>query len=184
MQCPVCKNNSLEETIIPSNLKAFSCSVCNGNWVRFDDYDFCNKSLVQSPANIESKENYAPIYDSKQAKFCPDCGHILIRYQIHKDIDFSVDHCGTCNGVWLDKNEWESLIANNLHHLMNNFFTSPWQNKLRDELAKERFEKLYIDQFGSQDYEKLKELRAWLYDNKNNRQMIAYLLDEDPYKIS
>jgi Zn-finger nucleic acid-binding protein len=183
MQCPICKNNQLQENEIISHLKAFSCTTCNGNWVRFEDYDTWNKPTLQTDTPIKLNKEYTPVYDSKQANLCPDCGRILIKYKVHNDINFFVDHCGNCNGVWLDKNEWECLITNNLHHLMNSFFTKPWQNNLRDGIAKERFEKQYIDKFGQQDYEKLKNIKIWLDNNENKGSMIAYLLDKDPYKL-
>lgn len=183
MRCPVCKDEKLIRADITSNLPAFSCSTCRGNWVRYVDYDNWNKNNNESNTATNQIGDYAPIYNSKQANLCPDCVRILIKYKIEKDINFSVDHCGNCNGVWLDSNEWEALITHNLHHLMHRFFTKPWQNKLREEIAKERFETQYQERFGLQEYEKLKEFREWLDSSKNKDAMLAYLIDRSPYKI-
>ncbi|NQZ56771.1 MAG: zf-TFIIB domain-containing protein [Lentisphaeraceae bacterium] len=30
-------------------------------------------------------------------------------------LQFYVERCATCGGVWLDKNEWESLKAQGFH---------------------------------------------------------------------
>jgi Zn-finger nucleic acid-binding protein len=183
MRCPVCKDEKLQRMEITNNLASFSCTICEGDWIRYEDYERWNKSTDERTNPISQVEDYAPIFDSKQANLCPDCGRILIKYKIDKDLNFSVDHCGTCNGVWLDKNEWENLITHNLHHLMYSFFTKPWQNELRDEISKERFEKQYNTRFGHEDYEKLKAFREWLYSNRSKDSMLAYLIDRNPYKI-
>ena len=50
-------------------------------------------------------------------------------------------------------------------------------------MTKQNLEKHYDDKFGKVDYEKLKELREWLYQNEQKDSMIAYLFDENPYKL-
>ncbi len=90
---------------------------------------------------------YLPEYDSKKANLCPDCGRILIKYKVQPQIAFFVDHCGTCNGVWLDKCEWEELARANLHNNLNEFFTKTWQEKLKREMSKQRLEENYIKRF-------------------------------------
>jgi len=41
----------------------------------------------------------------------------------------------------------------------------------------------YIKKFGRWDYERLKEMREWIYKQEKKNEMLSYLLDEDPYKI-
>lgn len=195
MKCPVCRTNELNEKINESGLKVHSCNECKGIWVRYDDYyDWKTKeenehifkidtlSISQSTDSAESND-YMPEYDSKKANLCPDCGRILIKYRVSKDIVFNVDHCGSCNGVWLDKNEWAVLVENNLHRKMNDFFTAPWQNRIKLEMTKNRFAEFYKKKFGDDDYNKLKEIREWINSNSLKNEIIAYLTDEDPYKI-
>ena len=40
---------------------------------------------------------------------------------------------------------------------------------------------VYIKKFGLEDYEKIKEIRAWLNSKDNRAELRAYLLAEDPY---
>lgn len=40
---------------------------------------------------------------------------------------------------------------------------------------------LYREKFGESDYEKIKQVRAWLEANPNRNTLLAYLMDEDPY---
>lgn len=189
MNCPVCKTNKLEERTNESGLKVYSCSECKGIWVRFDDYLTWkskeeNDHLFETDASTTNDSNeYMPEYDSKKVNLCPDCGRILIKYRVSNDIIFNVDHCGCCNGVWLDKNEWTVLVNNKLHKKINDFFTTPWQNRLKEEMTKSRFTELYKNKFGAENYNKLKELREWINSSEHKNEIIAYLTDEDPYKI-
>ena len=62
------------------------------------------------------------------------------------------------------------------------FFTDVWQQKLRNEEMRRRFKKMYLDKFGAEDYQKIKEIRAWLEEHPLCGNLLAYLTDKDPYK--
>ena len=49
------------------------------------------------------------VKDVQGAKICPECGRILLKYKVGHGLDFFVDHCSGCGGIWLDKNEWNAL---------------------------------------------------------------------------
>jgi hypothetical protein len=44
--------------------------------------------------------------DRGRVKLCPECGRILINYGVVRDLNFTLEQCGHCHGVWFDKNEW------------------------------------------------------------------------------
>lgn len=182
MSCPNCKSVELKETESQFGLKTYSCEQCTGNWVRYDDYTKWKNSDKRSVA-INEDINYSPEYDTKKASLCPDCGRILIKYKVSNELPFYVDHCGTCNGIWLDKNEWEMLVKNDLHDKVNHFFTSPWQKKLREELTQKNLQEHYLKKFGEENYTKLKEVKKWLFNSDLKEDMIAYIINDDPYKI-
>ena len=92
-----------------------------------------------------------------------------------------MDRCNNCNGVWLDKNEWESLKAADLHDEINKVFTKPWQQHIDDETSASKLDSMYLKKFGESDYQKIKEIRKWLQDNPNRNVLIAFLLDKDPF---
>jgi len=66
-------------------------------------------------------KTHLPVNDIIQAKICPDCGRILIKYRVDNSLDFYVEHCGNCNGIWFDKNEWDNIKLNNLHDRYTTF---------------------------------------------------------------
>lgn len=189
MRCPVCKNALIETHQLLQELNVSLCSQCQGFWLRYDDYwnwYTGTKSDAGSddiPDLKVQSSDYLPVLDSKQAKLCPDCGRILIKYRVDARLDFYVDHCGACNGVWLDKNEWEQLGIYNLHNHIHEFFTSPWQKNIHEEIVREHLDKRYLSKFGSADYEKLKKVKLWIDTNTNKNEIMAFLLDKNPFKI-
>lgn len=123
-----------------------------------------------------------PVLDNRVAILCPDCGRFLRRFKIWPDIEFNLDRCGGCNGVWFDKHEWQTLKYYKLHHQVNMFFTDIWQQKLRNEEMKRHFEKMYREKFGVEDYQKIKAIRTWLEEHPSGGSLLAYLTDKDPYR--
>ena len=183
MLCPVCKNIALDDKELELGLKGHSCSQCSGNWVRFHDYIEWKKASDTSSQVPTQNPCYNLEYDNKKANFCPDCGRILIKYKVSGVIPFYVDHCGSCSGLWLDQCEWEAIVEHSLQYQVNDFFTQAWQVKIRREMTAQRFEESYRKKFGEDDYNKLKEVRKWIYEGKQKGEMISFLIDDDPYKI-
>ncbi len=183
MNCVKCKTETLKCIEIDQGLKAYHCSSCEGHWIRANDYvEYTMKNEEDSEFDHVGVE-YDMTYESKKVAFCPDCGSFLIKYQVANDIPFNIDHCGHCHGIWLDKNEWSILQQNNLHKSLNKIFTQPWQKALRDEMTKANFEKHYTQVFGNEGYKHLREIREWLYKSEHKDELLAYIVDDDPYKL-
>jgi Zn-finger nucleic acid-binding protein len=83
------------------------------------------------------------------AKLCPECGRILIKYGVGHGMNFTLDQCGHCLGIWFDKNEWVSLKQRNLHDEVHKVFTASWQTQARKEERKRNLERIYLNRFGS-----------------------------------
>lgn len=183
MQCPVCKINSLGPINLVNQLPARQCSRCAGISISSNAYmgwlRATGSALPEKPASISVDS----AWDADTLKICPDCGHLMRRFKIFPDIEFYLDRCSHCNGIWFDHHEWEALADRNLHDNIHEFFTRPWQDKLHAEEAKSRMEEIYLLKFGAQDYEKAKAVRQWLEDHPQKNMLIAFLQAEDPYKI-
>lgn len=143
MLCPVCKNVPLSDTELENELKGYHCDNCHGNWIRYNDYCYWMGREAVENTPIASSVEYKPEFDSKKACLCPDCGRILIKFKVSNELPFSIDHCNSCSGVWMDCAEWESLVGNHLHDQLYKFFTEPWQAKLRKDLTSKHFEETY-----------------------------------------
>ncbi|MBN1313855.1 MAG: zf-TFIIB domain-containing protein [Anaerolineales bacterium] len=135
-KCPICKAK-LNRILLEQNLPAFSCPSCEGIWISSNEY-----LTWLARQNPDAKDNEIggdiplPVVDNREAPLCPDCGRFLRRFKIWPDIEFQLDRCGGCNGIWFDRNEWQVLKQNNLHHNVSLFFTDGWQEKLRNEEMK------------------------------------------------
>lgn len=182
MRCLVCKTVELQEEFLENDLKVHSCSECGGKWMRFGDY-FAWHTTHKHELENALEINSLPAQDSVTAKLCPDCETLLTAYKVSSKLDFRLEHCNSCNGIWFDKNEWEAIKRENLHHQIHNFFTEGWQKKIREEERRDFFEKHYIKRFGAEDYQRLKQVKLWIDDSENKSSMLAYLMNKDPYKL-
>ncbi len=183
MKCPICKEVFVYHSLLESQLPAYQCPKCEGIWISSNEY---LRWLRTQPAALPEKTGdnaNVPTCETAQVKLCPSCGHFLIRYRVLPHVEFYLDRCGHCNGVWFDKNEWDVLVERNLHDKLNQFFTQPWQTRIHDEEARAMLDKLYREKFGPEDYAKVKEMWDWLMKNPRRAMLIAYLQSNNPYKM-
>jgi Zn-finger nucleic acid-binding protein len=183
MMCPVCLEVELGQVMLDLGLPAYRCGRCEGTWISSTEYWEWLEHHGETLPERAAGDILLAVHDSQRAKICPDCGHILGRYKVWPDIEFHLDRCAHCNGVWFDKNEWDVLVARNLHDKVNTFFTKPWQIKLREEESRKRWEQIYLERFGPEDYGRLKEMKQWLDDHPQRPALLAYLQADDPYRV-
>jgi Zn-finger nucleic acid-binding protein len=183
MKCPVCKEALSYHTLLESQVPAYQCPKCEGIWISSNEYLRWLKTQGLTLPEKTGDDANIPTWDTSQVKLCPNCGHFLMRYRVLPNVHFYLDRCGNCNGVWFDKNEWEVLVARNLHDKVNQFFTQPWQTKIRDEAAHAMLEQLYLEKFGTEDYAKIKDIWNWLMQNPHRAMLLAYLQSNNPYKM-
>jgi len=107
----------------------------------------------------------------------------MVKYLAGHGLNFTLDHCEGCKGIWLDRNEWKTLKKRNLHDDLNAMLTSFWQAAARKEERKKKLEQIYIGRFGAEDYAEIKRVRAWLDGHRNKQNLVAYLTDADPFDV-
>ena len=170
MVCPVCKYESLAVCELEEDLKSFQCKMCKGNWVELEDYlnwDFAKASNLEDKFEEMSQ-------DVKEAKQCCKCQRIMQKFSVASSLEFSLDRCMTCGGIWFDCLEWDLLKKEGLVDKLNFVFTSAWQEKIRKEKSIETLELLYKNKFG-QDYEKIRDFKNWLNSYEHKEDFFAYL---------
>lgn len=183
MKCPIDKTDTLSSITLIENLPAMQCSTCGGVWLDSNAYLGWQKAQGQAQPYKPTGTKVDPALDVDELKLCPNSGHIMGRYRIIAGSDFHIDRCGYCNGVWLDKNEWDTLVELGLHDNVNEFFTRPWQDALHSTEAKNHLDKLYLEKFGAEDYEHIKKIREWVNEHPKKAMLIAFLQSSDPYKV-
>ncbi len=183
MKCPVCKTQTLDAISLVENLPAQQCPNCKGIFIPSNAYLFWKRTQSEDLPKKEAASQIDPKWDADILKLCPNCGHIMKRYKVIPDTNLFLDRCGYCNGVWFDKHEWDVLVERNLHDNLNEFFTRPWQDRLHAEETKGHMERIYSEKFGEEDYQRIKEIREWLWKHPHSGMLLAYLQADDPYKV-
>ena len=179
--CPVCKNVELLQTELEPNLSSYNCPQCEGRWIRGKEYwDWIEKHGTRSAERVHESESLL-LAEPGVPVDCPECRFRMVKYLVGRGLDFTVDHCAGCKGIWLDRNEWEALRKRNLHDNLHTMFTEFWQAGAIREQRKKRMQQIYLDRFGEDDYSEIRRVRHWLDTKTNREELIAYLIDKEPY---
>lgn len=180
MKCLVCKSEAVFEKVTDENLRVKECKDCGGQWLSSSQYYSWLERHGQTLPELPYSEITYEINDSQNAKICPDCGRILLKFKVGHGLVFSLDHCRSCNGVWFDKNEWKALAGRNLHDELPRIFSTEWQKHIRKEEVAGYYEDVYSSKFGDQ-YNRIKDFKLWLEDQELKSAILAFLSDPDPF---
>ena len=183
MQCPVCKTKRCSPVELDQELKAASCETCGGHWISHQNYSTWLKHHGDTLPEKPFPEVEFDVDDVQEAKLCPNCEKILLKYKVGHGLHFFVDHCPGCGGVWLDRNEWQALQDRNLHDEIHKIFSTSWQSQVRGEQMASKLDQAYANRFGIESYAKAKEIRQWLQEHPQKQALLAFLSDENPFKI-
>jgi Zn-finger nucleic acid-binding protein len=177
MHCPACKTTTLEIVPLDTALNAHHCMSCHGQWISGEHYwDWLRgkgDGETASSASVEAAPAPA-VHDTPSAKLCPSCARLLIRYRVGHGLGFTIEHCPGCDGVWLDESEWEALKARNLHDDLQLICDSLWQGQVFKDEQRQLAEARLARMLGA-DFERAKEVRAWIAGHPNRSALLAYL---------
>ena len=180
MNCPICKTVTLSRSESPEQLKFFTCKTCKGRWLQSYQYwKWKDKQGKYLPEKSVSETSDLPVKDSEHAKLCPECDHILIRFPVGHGIEFTLDHCGNCGGIWFDENEWEVLKNRNLHSEVHKIFSAVWQAAVRKEVHEKTMQEFYTEKFGEVDYQKIQEIKSWINNHSLSHELYAFLRESE-----
>jgi len=177
MDCPSCGTHGISLVDLEENLCGFKCRACEGIWVKGFQYwkwlKIHGSILPEKPADFTAD---VPVSDTRQAKLCIECGHVMLRNKVGHDIPFYLDRCSACGGIWFDKNEWEILQSRNLHDEIHLIFTEAWQKDNRKKEHEVTFEKSLAETIGQEEYDRLKSFRSWIKMHPRKDLLIGYIL--------
>lgn len=181
VKCPLCEITQLSIRKIESGLLVKECPSCGGYWLSSKDYGTWLESR-----SLKSNNDYSDlstsIKDTNKVMICPDCKHILIKYEVGHDAGFRLDHCGACNGVWFDKYEWESLINFNFDDKLYHIFSKEWQKQIIKDDQIKHLEKLNEAKIGKEEYKIVKQFCSWLNEHPEKSFILSYLNTHFKYK--
>lgn len=161
MRCPIHADTALETRTVEPGVAVRACPHCGGYWMAAVSYWRWRESLSESLPNFDMQDGGEDeANDSAEAKLCPVDGGFLIRHQVGYGLDFYLDRCGRCGGMWLDQGEWEALQRRQMHDDLHLIFTSSWQAEVRRQRKARADEQRLIERLGEADYQRSKEIRA------------------------
>ncbi|MEM6449599.1 MAG: zf-TFIIB domain-containing protein [Cyanobacteria bacterium P01_D01_bin.105] len=143
MECPICHKHSLHEVRLDTGLLAHQCHQCFGYWISSEHYwewlQYREQEQRLSPAphpavqRLATADSLPPVNDNSTANLCADCGRLMTKAKVGRGLNFYLDRCSHCHGVWLDQHEWDHLKQQDLHHKIHYMFSSAWQFSVRKE---------------------------------------------------
>jgi Zn-finger nucleic acid-binding protein len=182
MNCPVWKSTELITNELDANLSSQKCPNCGGNWIQGAEYwRWVERHGTDLAERVDDTETLT-LAEPGVPVDCPECRFRMVKYLVGRGLSFTIDHCHGCKGIWLDSNEWEALKKRNLHDDLNSMFTSFWQNEAQRTATKKKLEEIYIGRFGDDDYAEIKRMREWLDTKTNREELLAFLIDKNPYE--
>jgi Zn-finger nucleic acid-binding protein len=173
LKCPVCKDVFLGEQRLGVELVARNCAQCRGNWLGGQIY-FKWLEAGGITFAMARPVNFTP-NDTKRAKLCPDCGHFLHRSRVERDIAFTIERCTLCGGFWLDRGEWEMLVAHGLHDDLHRIFSPGWQVKLMHERIEMAEAHVLESKLGKDDLEEARRVKQWMESHPHRAELYAFL---------
>jgi len=183
MKCSSCTSGELTPVVLEKTLHSLQCNNCGGRWIKLDKYLEWQKTQIAKESVVEEISVEVETVDSKAALLCPETGAIMTKFHITSDTTHRVDWSTAAGAIWLDKGEWELLVAKGVDDKLNQIFTDQWQKKIIQETAHNNKEARYIGQLGEETYSRLKLVRTWLYEQNDEDKaiMAAFLLAKDPF---
>jgi len=110
MNCPKCQ--IALETRDVEQVELNRCLTCKGHW--FDDQELRKvKDKAATDLNWMDFElwKYPQRFRASLAEyFCPRCDKAMVAVE-YDDTEIEVDFCTECQGIWLDRWEFEKIVA-------------------------------------------------------------------------
>jgi Zn-finger nucleic acid-binding protein len=168
--CPACQSATLQSTNLEAHLAASLCSSCDGHWVTVDDY---HTWLGSSPQAVTTTAP-ADVEDSTHAIFCPACSQLMRKTNVGHDLNFYLDQCPCCHGIWFDQHEWDNLKSKNLHTQVQQMSSAAWQQKARQHRLHSTVRQAYASKFSATDYLEAERIKNWLERHPQKQDLLSF----------
>jgi len=110
MICPNCKNN-LSQKITIGAIAIDRCSACGGSWFEGDELRKAKDEKAPEAKwfDFDLWKDQSLFKAEEVNRICPLDNAKLFKLH-YGDSTIEIDACKECNGIWLDKNEFEKII--------------------------------------------------------------------------
>lgn len=174
MHCPACRSTRLQPAKLEDGLLGHGCPQCAGTLVSLLHYrDWVERQPQDEAPALQASAEEAG--ETQHALSCPKCAKLMSKFQISGTRANRLDLCGSCDEAWLDNGEWQLLKALELSQRMPAIFTDAWQRQVRQQASeaarRERFGRIV----GEEAIARADEIRAWLKDHPQRRELLFYI---------
>lgn len=175
MQCPACREGTLQPASLDDGPDAARCSRCGGLWIHAQNYWQWAPTDIGVPPLPPEGATHAVEADTDKPKSCPHCGRLTVRRKVAPGESFLIDRCTNCGGFWLDDGEWPQLVATGLHKALHILASDIWQARVRtQDIARSR-ESQDRAMLGDDMYNKLIEIKTMIDADPNRSFILAFL---------
>lgn len=179
LSCPTCRTTSLSSGFLEKLLPTMVCPSCHGHWLLIEDFVMWKADYGHLLSDVTAEQ--PELSPQKKLLICPMTGKLMQKFPIHELSDHTLNFSIEVSGVWLKADDWQLLKSLDLALDLNKIFTPAWQNNVKQNQTKQRFEARYIERFGQNDYEQLKAFRLWLDEHDEKDAMISFLTSKNPW---
>jgi Zn-finger nucleic acid-binding protein len=169
--CPVCLTDTLISVDLESHLAASQCSSCEGHWIDADSY---HAWLQSEPEDVLPSRCTTAVNDNVKAAFCPHCAMLMRKTNVGHDLNFYLDQCSSCQGIWLDQHEWTNLKSCNLHTQVHQMSSAAWQKNARQQRFRNAVRQVYANKFSSNDYYEAQRIKEWLERHPQKQELLSF----------
>ncbi len=111
--CPSCGANLNSYEVFGIEIEG--CPECNGFFLDRDELrKLKDRSIRDSWGNLRWMDDEVEAIEKARIMFskriCPKCKGVRFLSSIFGDSNIIIDHCPSCHGIWLDKDEFQSIV--------------------------------------------------------------------------
>ena len=183
MDCPICKTVPLRERSAFFDTPLWFCDACHGHWMG-GDYVAEGRDAAAPPESQRLRPNL--VETRHAAVLCPHDGNLMLQYRVVRGAEFYIDRCPHCDGLWLDRHEWDMLRCHDLRSEIGDLCNGWWEDPLHQLRETHRLgtqaEETLRAVLTEAEYCQVDELRSWLHRHPQRREVIGSLLadEEEP----
>ena len=126
MKCPNCQTNELDQKIDVGSVSVDMCSICGGLWFEAEELRKAKdeEDKFSNWFDFDLWKDSEVFVATEGDRVCPTDDTKLHKLK-YGDSIIEIDACRKCNGIWLDKEEFEKIMVyvknQSSYEVLNNY---------------------------------------------------------------
>ncbi|MDR2688157.1 MAG: zf-TFIIB domain-containing protein [Azoarcus sp.] len=174
--CACAPKAVFEPCELQPGLSAKRCTACRSVLLAMPDYRAWRDQHFSELPAVEPAPQSGREAPSK-ARACPSCGRLMSRYRTGNAESFWLDFCPSCERVWLDDGEWETLEQSGLAPYLDLILSEAWQKRVQAQRTVSSRDELLRARFGEDALMEIRRIKAWLAQQPNRRDILTFLAE-------